>query len=112
MFIHLASHTCKSQKKKIYHDLHRVEEISNQNTLHEVPVGFSVAMSCVLANRLVLNVRKMGKGVEVASRSPRMNFPEVDKINTIASFATPGRLTIVEMDQLRMMRAETPFSDL
>lgn len=54
----------------------------------------------------------MGKGVEVAPRSPRMIFPEVDKTDTIASFGTPGRLTIIEMEQLRTMRADTPFGDL
>jgi len=72
-------------------------------TLLEVPVGFSVAMSCVLANRVVLNVREVSREVDASrvntSQKP-LNYTTFD-----ASFCSPGTLTEFEMEQLRTMRA-------
>jgi len=76
-------------------------------SLLEVPVGFSVAMSCVLANRVVLNVREISREEipEFSSQKPIVNDYD-------ASFCSPGSLTMFEMEQLRTMRAERALSDI
>jgi len=68
-----------------------------RRSLIEVPVGFSVSMACVLTNRMVLNVRKMSKGVGKIVQTYD---------NTSPSFFTPGSLSEFEMEELRTMRAE------
>ncbi|KAF8811627.1 hypothetical protein BYT27DRAFT_7183770 [Phlegmacium glaucopus] len=78
-----------------------------RNTLRGVPVGFSVAMSCVLANRAVLNARKMGKSI---SRS-RIIEDSAERYDTIKSFGVSGTLNVLELDQLRTMRSEKHFDE-
>ncbi|KAK1219979.1 hypothetical protein PQX77_017275 [Marasmius sp. AFHP31] len=40
-------------------------------TLVEVPIGWSIAMSCVLGNRVILNVRRVGRNVEQEDPQPQ-----------------------------------------
>ncbi|KDR66617.1 hypothetical protein GALMADRAFT_147830 [Galerina marginata CBS 339.88] len=77
-------------------------------TLLEVPVGFSVAMSCVLANRVVLNVREVSRDIDAS----RLNTSQkiISPTAFDASFCSPGTLTDFEMEQLRTMKAERPSS--
>ncbi|RXW14853.1 hypothetical protein EST38_g11004 [Candolleomyces aberdarensis] len=78
----------------------------------EVPIGFSVAMSCVLANRIILNVREINrdlelskiptnnqrsKGIGPAMESDIMDY-YYDQAGTV-SFGNHGTLTQFEMNQ-------------
>ena len=60
-------------------------------------------MSCVLANRIVLNLRKL-------DRSSRIIVEDEVQDNTGTSFNTPDTLSAYEMRTLRVMRAETQIS--
>jgi len=97
--------------------------------LLEVPIGFSVAMSCVLGNRIILNVRRTA---EQAKRrgSPKGGDPEDGKssrhivggntsffspiesqgggFSTPSAFMRSEGLSDFELDELREMRAEVP----
>jgi len=79
-------------------------------TLLEVPVGFSVAMSCVLANRVVLNVREVSRDIDAS----RLNTSQrlISRTAYDASWCSPGTLTDFEMEQLRTMKAERPMSEI
>ncbi|KAF7289752.1 hypothetical protein MIND_01348800 [Mycena indigotica] len=99
-----------------------------RQTLLEVPIAFSVALSCVLCNRIVLNVREV-KGeldstAEAVVRNPnRLTFgndsvgsgsvKSVDSHMYDAEYAprpnsaTP--LTTIEMAQLRSMRVDGQY---
>jgi hypothetical protein len=68
-----------------------------QMSLLEIPIGFSAAMSCVLANRVILNVRKASREVEQsrdtdAEAVDRENHERIARIaialNAAASKAT------------------------
>lgn len=84
--------------------------IVGQTSLLEVPVGFSVAMSCVLANRVIFNVREVNRDMD---RSKNTSQQAIGKQQaTWASFYSPGCLTQFEMDQLRSMRVELDGADL
>ncbi|CAA7268893.1 unnamed protein product [Cyclocybe aegerita] len=74
-------------------------------SLLEVPVGFSVAMSCVLANRVVLNVRKVSRDVDTTRFTSQ---------KPLQSNHTPGTGTLsqYELEQLRSMRAQRPQSHI
>ena len=80
----------------------------------EVPIGFTLAISCVLANRVLLNVREagttMGK-VATSSRKP-MNARSNTTLGDM-SFCSPGTLSQFEMGQLREMKVdERPLDDI
>ncbi|KAF8157218.1 hypothetical protein B0H34DRAFT_712762 [Crassisporium funariophilum] len=80
-------------------------------SLLEVPIGFSIAMSCVLANRVVLNVREVSREVEASKLSSQKLVKDgYGRYDT--SFCSPGTLTQYEMEQLRTMRADRPLSDI
>lgn len=84
--------------------------IIGPTSLLEVPVGFSVAMSCVLANRVVFNVREVNRDI---GRSENTSQQAMGKQQaTWASFCSPGCLTQFEIDQLRSMRVELDGADL
>ena len=69
-------------------------------TLLEVPIGFTLAMSCVLANRVVLNIRRAGQVVNLTdSRKP------------MTGQYLCSRGTQLEMVQLRSMRADHQLID-
>ena len=75
-------------------------------TLFEVPIGFSIAMSCVVSNRIILNVREINRDLEL-SKVPTTNHRVITLPETY--FCSGERsLTPVEMDQLRMMRPAAP----
>jgi len=66
-------------------------------------------MSCVLANRVVLNVREVSRdmSMDLYSSQKPMNCDTYD-----ASFCSPGTLTAFEMEQLRSMRVEHRLSGI
>jgi len=61
-----------------------------------VPIGFTIAMSCVLSNRIILNVRKVGRESEEAA-SPLEQTGDPDKVGWETSFCSPGCLTAMEL---------------
>lgn len=72
-------------------------------------------MSCVLANRVVLNVRKISKsvtkGIRMSSSRDRTLVDEEGYDDTGTSiFITPGSLSVYEMGELRRMRVENKDS--
>ena len=80
-----------------------------QTSLLEVPVGFTLAMSCVLANRVLLNVKEAGRTVRTLSVSRK---PLADDGLGDTSFGSPGTLSQFEMKQLRSMRVQHPMEDI
>jgi len=81
-------------------------------TLMEVPVGFTLAMSCVLANRVLFNVREVGSKVKTFSESRRPVNHKSDQSMIDMSFCSPGTLSQFEMGQLRSMRMAHPLEDI
>jgi len=81
-------------------------------TLMEAPIGFTIAMSCVLANRVLLNVREAGVTVGTLSVSGKTPFtPRYDTSQGDLSFGSPGTLSQFEMGQLRSMRVKYHLED-
>ncbi|KAF8891477.1 hypothetical protein CPB84DRAFT_1784218 [Gymnopilus junonius] len=78
-------------------------------TLLEVPIGFTVAMSCVLANRVVLNVREVGRDVDSYFST---SHKAASRVGYDTSFCSPGTLSNFEMEQLRTMKAERHLSEM
>jgi hypothetical protein len=86
---------------------------SVKTSLLEVPIGFSVAMSCVLANRIILNVREINRDLELSkiptsnNQRSRGNGPATDSDimeyyydqAATVSFGNHGTLTQFEMNQ-------------
>jgi len=69
--------------------------------LIEIPIGFSVALSCVMGNRMILNVREMNKGLaeeRSLSRRPSMLVSDTH-------VSSERILSAVEIAQLRSLRA-------
>lgn len=64
-------------------------------------------MSCVLTNRIVLNVRAVSKDGN-HSRLPTSHSQKGIELHDI-SFSSPETLTSYELNQLRKMRAERPI---
>jgi len=72
-------------------------------------------MSCVLANRVVLNVREISRDINL-SRQPvvllsQKGGAEYD-VPYHVNISSPGRLTEFEMEQLRSMRAKSHRSEV
>ncbi|KAJ3729868.1 hypothetical protein C8R42DRAFT_177001 [Lentinula raphanica] len=72
--------------------------------LLEVPIGFSIAFSCVLGNRVILNVRKVNQEMKEDSEPSMRN----GKHNNDVDYEEQESdiITDYEMAQLRSLRAE------
>ncbi|KAF5383063.1 hypothetical protein D9615_004822 [Tricholomella constricta] len=87
-----------------------------QQNLLEIPIGFSVALSCVLGNRMILNVREVNRNIERArslekptTAAARSHFTGRSRSRSIILMPSHGgetSLSEIEMAQLRSMRAE------
>jgi len=81
-----------------------------RRTLIEVPIGFSATMSCVLANRVVLNVRKISRSVaemnDVTCTTGRIIEDEPVEVDDDDGQDTSETLSTYELEDLRRMRAE------
>jgi len=77
----------------------------------EIPIGFSVALSCVMGNRLILNVRRMNQTL-AEQELPTYELGETSmstrhgstRLRSIVIQSGRGTLTNTEMDQLRSLR--------
>jgi len=84
-----------------------------KTNLLEVPVGFTIAMSCVLCNRVVLNVREVSRDMEATSGRQHQSSQKFLTHRTAdGSFVSPGTLTDIEMGKLRTMKAKSRFSKI
>lgn len=72
--------------------------LNARTTLLEVPIGFSVAMSCVLTNRIILNVREANKEMN------RLSTPACQV--TIGDDGSRTTLSDAGLTQLRSLRAQ------
>jgi len=90
-----------------------------------VPIGFSLAFSCCLANRVVLNVRAVNRELNPSRQSSTDLVINASKNGDIYadSHCLPGALrdsvlihkttlSEVEMDHLRSMRAESTYKNV
>ncbi|KAJ3904003.1 hypothetical protein F5879DRAFT_107753 [Lentinula edodes] len=74
--------------------------------LLEVPIGFSIAFSCVLGNRVIFNVRKVNQ--EMKGSSETTTNDGTDKLDSLDDpEPLSDTLTDFEMAQLRSLRADT-----
>ncbi|KAJ3893628.1 hypothetical protein GG344DRAFT_74873 [Lentinula edodes] len=74
--------------------------------LLEVPIGFSIAFSCVLGNRVIFNVRKVNQ--EMKGSSETTTDDGTDKLDSLDDpEPLSDTLTDFEMAQLRSLRAES-----
>lgn len=87
-----------------------------QIELLEVPIGFTIAFSCVLGNRVILNVRKINEELkeedeerEGAGPTGSSRWGKSSRTMTATQIPEPesDTLTDYEMAQLRTMRAES-----
>ncbi|KAK0439348.1 hypothetical protein EV421DRAFT_1713575 [Armillaria borealis] len=71
--------------------------------LLEIPIGFSVTFSCVMSNRIILNVRRASQNyIESKATGP----PEKDSNKPVDLLVDDGYVSDIEMMQLRSMRSE------
>ncbi|PBK94835.1 hypothetical protein ARMGADRAFT_68849 [Armillaria gallica] len=71
--------------------------------LLEIPIGFSVTFSCVMSNRIILNVRRASQNyIEPKATAP----PEKDSNKPVDPLVDDGYVSDIEMMQLRSMRSE------
>lgn len=74
--------------------------------LLEVPIAFSIALSCCLGNRLILNVRRVNRDLELEkSQRKSETRPGVAELY----YDSSSTLTEIELGQLRSMRADQSF---
>ncbi|KAG5652404.1 hypothetical protein H0H81_005098 [Sphagnurus paluster] len=79
--------------------------IASQNLL-EIPIGFSVAMSCVLGNRIILNVRSVNKEQRTDRKSEKpLSYTHNGSRGVLVVQSGEKSLSEIEMGQLRSMRA-------
>jgi len=79
-------------------------------TLMEVPIGFTLAMSCVLANRVLMNVKEAGQIVNINISHPRLHPWNRSGLGDM-SFGSPGTLSQFEMGQLQSTQDKYPLED-
>ncbi|KAJ7031688.1 hypothetical protein C8F04DRAFT_1109448 [Mycena alexandri] len=83
--------------------------VSASPNLLEIPIAFSVALSCCLGNRMILNVREVHREMEDSRRTEDSIKHQARQ--TRSSFFGPSEpLSTIEMGQLRSMRAEQSYS--
>lgn len=78
-----------------------------RQTLLEVPIGFAVAFSCSMGNRLVFNVREMSTEIQ-RSRTSEKYHHSLGRSRSVVLPSSSGQISQpsdYEMTQLRSMRA-------
>ncbi|KAG5636292.1 hypothetical protein H0H81_008521 [Sphagnurus paluster] len=77
-----------------------------QQNIIEIPVGFAVAMSCVLGNRIILNVRSVNKEERATRASEKpLSHAHNRSRSVVLVQSSEKSLSEIEMGQLRSMRA-------
>ncbi|KAJ6571410.1 hypothetical protein B0H19DRAFT_660634 [Mycena capillaripes] len=82
--------------------------VSAPTNLLEVPIAFSIALSCCLGNRMILNVREVNREIKTAQHTGDTIKHQTRETRT--SFFVPSeQLTDIEMAQLRSMKADQSY---
>ncbi|KAJ7624812.1 hypothetical protein FB45DRAFT_924267 [Roridomyces roridus] len=86
--------------------------VSAPMNLIEIPVAFSVALSCCLGNRMIFNVREVNREIK-QSKAPSADTirhsRQQGRGGVRSSFYTPAELTDIEMAELREMRVDESY---
>ncbi|PPQ68733.1 hypothetical protein CVT24_007560 [Panaeolus cyanescens] len=85
--------------------------VTQPSSLLEVPIGFTVAMSCVLANRTMFNVRQVSRTINTHVSQASMSRRTADRGGTVDADNTvysQGVLDTYDLNKLRTLRAERP----
>ncbi|KAJ6468126.1 hypothetical protein C8R47DRAFT_1151922 [Mycena vitilis] len=84
--------------------------LSAPPSLLEIPITFSIALSCCLGNRLVLNVREVNREIKSTNEQSGDTIKHQARQAT-SSFFGPAepQLTDIEMAQLRSMRVDHSY---
>ncbi|KAF9478558.1 hypothetical protein BDN70DRAFT_859842 [Pholiota conissans] len=77
-------------------------------TFLAVPIGFALSMPCVLANRIILNIRAINQNLSPSASSDVEK--EIDSKHV--RFSIPATLMPCDMEVLRSMRVERPLGDI
>jgi hypothetical protein len=93
--------------------------ISATPNLLEVPIAFSVALSCCLGNRMILNVREVNREIEHTKEREKdehsgsgvtvESIKHQTRQTRSSVFGPTEQLTDIEMAQLRSMRADQSY---
>ncbi|KAJ7596503.1 hypothetical protein C8J56DRAFT_917551, partial [Mycena floridula] len=79
----------------------------SQVDVMEIPIGFAAALSCVMGNRVILNIRRANRDIEhEKNRIDPLHSAKEDSSFHIDNFVVPGPLTDIEMTQLRSLRSD------
>ncbi|KAJ7260104.1 hypothetical protein C8J57DRAFT_483879 [Mycena rebaudengoi] len=77
--------------------------------LLEIPIAFSVALSCCLGNRMILNVREVNREIEATKEHSGESIKHQARLTRSSVFGPTEPLTDMEMSQLRSMRADQSY---
>jgi len=84
--------------------------ISGTPNLLEIPIAFSVALSCCLGNRMILNVREVNRDIKEESKQRTGDtIKHQARVTRTSIFTQAEQLTDIEMAQLREMRVEQSY---
>ncbi|KAJ6628539.1 hypothetical protein B0H10DRAFT_159510 [Mycena sp. CBHHK59/15] len=78
--------------------------------LLEIPIAFSVALSCCLGNRMILNVREVNRELATSKEHSGASIKHQARHAASSFFGPADQLTDIEMEQLRSMRADSELS--
>jgi hypothetical protein len=82
--------------------------VTAPSNLLEIPIAFSVALSCCLGNRMILNVREVNREI-VESKESGETIKHQSRQTRSSFFGPAEQLTDVEMAQLRSMRVDQSY---
>ncbi|KAJ7101349.1 hypothetical protein B0H15DRAFT_409267 [Mycena belliarum] len=80
--------------------------VSAPPSLLEIPIAFSVALSCCLGNRMILNVREINREITQYKEHSGETIKHQARQTRSSFFGPADQLTDIEMAQLRSMRVD------
>ncbi|KAJ7917200.1 hypothetical protein B0H13DRAFT_1995645 [Mycena leptocephala] len=83
--------------------------VSAPTNLLEIPIAFSVALSCCLGNRMILNVREVNREIQSTKEHTVESIKHQSRETRASFFGPTEQLTDIEMAQLRSMRADQSY---
>ncbi|KAF8189448.1 hypothetical protein K438DRAFT_1722086 [Mycena galopus ATCC 62051] len=83
--------------------------VSASSYLLEAPIAFSVALSCCLGNRMILNVRQVNREIEETKDDSAKRVQQAR--SSFFSGPSEGQLSDIEMAQLRSMRVDQSYGE-
>jgi len=83
--------------------------VSAPTNLLEIPIAFSVALSCCLGNRMILNVREVNREIQSTKEHTVESIKHQSRETRASFFGPTEQLRDIEMAQLRSMRADQSY---